>query len=357
MVADRPGGLPLQNKMKIGIYSPYWQTMGGGEKYVFDIANCFPEDEIVFLSEDGEVLRKAEERFDFKHKNVKVITSFKKENGKIDKNIVRHMDLFFYQCDGSLFFGPAKKNILLIQSPVHTPKFSWLNKLKSLTWQKIVCNSDFTAHFIRQKLLMNPVLLNPAIMPMFPLPKKNIILAVGRFFPHLHSKKQEVLIDVFKQMNIQSFRLALAGAIAESDREYLNKLKEQAKGCLIDFYENAPLLKIKELYGEAKIFWHAVGFGEDLVRFPERAEHFGISTIEAISAGCYPLVFKAGGQVEILGSHEEFYWKTKEELIHKTEEITNNEELKINNIKKLEKIPEKYSFENFKKKILEIASS
>jgi glycosyltransferase involved in cell wall biosynthesis len=340
--------------MKIAFYSPYWQTMGGGEKYLFDIACCFPEDEIIFLSEDREVLRKAEERFDFNPKNIKNITDFKKENGKIDKNIVRHMDLFFYQCDGSLFFGPAKKNILLIQSPAHTPKFSWLNKLKSLTWQKIVCNSDFTAHFIRQKLLMNPVLLNPAILPMPPLLKKNVILAVGRFFPHLHSKKQEVLIEVFKQMNPESYRLILVGAVAESDRDYLNKLKEQAKDYPIDFYENASLSKIKELYGEAKIFWHAAGFGEDLVRFPERAEHFGISTIEAISAGCYPLVFKAGGQIGILGTHDEFYWMTKEELMSKTMEAINNEKLLISNLEKIKNIPRQYSFENFKKKLHEI---
>lgn len=368
--------------------------MGGGEKYLFDIASCFPEDEIIFLCEDKEILKIAKERFDFNHKNIKVVTDFKESNGKLDKNIVRHVDNFFYQCDGSLFFGPAKKNILLIQSPAHTPKFSWLNKLKSLTWQKVVCNSGFTAHFVRKNLFVTPTLLNPAILPVSPLTKKNVILAVGRFFPHLHSKKQEVLIDVFKKLacpsvappacgakedhsrpalggvnsngNLMSYRLALAGAVAESDVDYLKKLKEQAEGYPIDFYENASYEKIKELYGEAKIFWHAAGFGEDLKKYPERAEHFGISTVEAISASCYPLVFKAGGQTEILSNHDEFYWTTKEELANKTLELIKNDELPtrnashsdaggvINNLKKIKDIPRNYSFENFKRKLYEI---
>ncbi len=338
--------------------------MGGGEKYLFDIVRCFPEDKITFLSEDREVLEQAKERFNFKHKHIQIITNFKKADGKIDKNIVRHMDIFFYQCDGSLFFGPAKKNILLIQSPAHTPKFSWLNKLKSLTWQKIVCNSDFTAHFIRQKMLVSPILLNPAVMPIPSLLKKNTILAVGRFFPHLHSKKQEVLIEVFKNMcgcysSLQSpwgegWNLMLAGSVVESDREYLSKMKKQAAGFPIDFYENVPFSKITELYGAAKIFWHAAGYSEDLNKYPERAEHFGISTIEAISAGCYPLVFKAGGQTEILSNHDEFYWTTKKELVNKTLELINNGELAISNLKKIQDIPQRYSFNNFRKKLYEI---
>ncbi len=340
--------------MKIAFYSPYWQTMGGGEKYLFDIASCFPEDEIIFLCEDGEVLKLAKDRFEFNHKNVKVITDFKKSDGKINKNIVRHMDMFFYQCDGSIFFAPAKNNILLIQSPAHAPQFNFLNKLKSLTWQKIVCNSEFTASFVKNNLWVHPHLLNPAIMPVAPLPKKNIILAIGRFFPHLHSKKQEVLIEVFKKLNPDSYRLVLAGAVAESDTEYLHKLKEQARDFPIDFYENVTLAKINELYGEAKIFWHAAGYGADLQKHPERAEHFGISTLEAISSGCIPLVFKAGGQTEILGDHDEFYWETKEELVNKTSELINNEELITKNIKKITDLPQKYSFENFKKKLHEI---
>jgi glycosyltransferase involved in cell wall biosynthesis len=39
---------------------------------------------------------------------------------------------------------------------------------------------------------------------------------------------------------------------------------------------------------------------EDLERFPERAEHFGIATLEAMAFGCVPIVIRAGGQSEIV---------------------------------------------------------
>ena len=48
------------------------------------------------------------------------------------------------------------------------------------------------------------------------------------------------------------------------------------------------------------MFWHATGLGEDLDADPERAEHFGIATVEAMSAGAVPVVLAAGGQPEVV---------------------------------------------------------
>ena len=364
--------------MKIGLYSPYWDTMGGGEKYMLDLARCFPEDEIVFFGAEKDLMSKAKERFGFSHKNVSAIFDIKKNDGKLIKDKFKNLDLFFYQCDGSIFIPSAKKNILLIQSPVHSPQGGIKDKIKLFFWQKIICNSEFTAKVVRKKTGASPAILNPAVDRIPILKKENIILSVGRFFPHLHSKKQEVLIEIFKKLT-PSYRLCLVGAVASSDREYLKDLKEQAKNYQIDFFENVSFEKIRELYGSAKIFWHAAGYGEDLKKFPERAEHFGIATIEAISAGCYPLVFKAGGQKEILGNNPEFYWETKEELLEKTKNLITNYELPVRNAspashasqgnagwhsdaggriknyeKKLKIITEKYLFESFKKKLYEI---
>ena len=56
----------------------------------------------------------------------------------------------------------------------------------------------------------------------------------------------------------------------------------------------------RDLYGRASIFWHAAGLGEDPERHPDRYEHFGITTVEAMSAGAVPVVIDAAGQVEIV---------------------------------------------------------
>jgi glycosyltransferase involved in cell wall biosynthesis len=55
---------------------------------------------------------------------------------------------------------------------------------------------------------------------------------------------------------------------------------------------------------------------------PELTEHFGISTVEAISAGCIPLVVGRGGQPEIV-TNPDLLWQTIEELIEKTQAVIN----------------------------------
>lgn len=341
--------------MKIGLYSPYWRVLGGGEKYMLDAARCFPDDEIIFVGDNDNLLKDAQNRFGFSKNSAKIITDYKTSEGKLKKEKLKDLDLFFYQCDGSIFFPFAKKNILLVQSPAHSPVGSLKDKIKLMFWQKIICNSKFTANYVKQKTGISPKILNPCIDKIPALKKENIILSVGRFFPHLHSKKQEVLIEVFKKIHQDSYRLILAGSVAESDKEYLNGLKKQAESYDIEIQENISFEKLKELYGKAKIYWHAAGFGEDLSKHPERAEHFGISTIEAISAGCYPLVFKGGGQIEVIGNNPEFYWETKEELLSKTRELIDKYEIvTTNNDNKIKNIPDRYSFKKFKTKLYEI---
>jgi glycosyltransferase involved in cell wall biosynthesis len=46
--------------------------------------------------------------------------------------------------------------------------------------------------------------------------------------------------------------------------------------------------------------WRLGLLGEDPERHPDRYEHFGITTVEAMSAGAVPVVIDAAGQVEIV---------------------------------------------------------
>jgi glycosyltransferase involved in cell wall biosynthesis len=73
--------------------------------------------------------------------------------------------------------------------------------------------------------------------------------------------------------------------------------------------------KLKKLYQEAKIFWHAAGYPHDPNLLPHVMEHFGIVTVEAMSAGCVPVVINKGGQPEIVEHGVSgFLWSTLEEL-------------------------------------------
>ena len=87
--------------------------------------------------------------------------------------------------------------------------------------------------------------------------------------------------------------------------------------------------KLKILFEQSKIFWHAAGYGEDEDLHPQRSEHFGIVTVEAMAAGCVPVVCNRGGQGEIVEhGRTGFLWTALEELQHYTTLLAGNEELR-----------------------------
>jgi glycosyltransferase involved in cell wall biosynthesis len=58
----------------------------------------------------------------------------------------------------------------------------------------------------------------------------------------------------------------------------------------------------QETLGKSRIYLHLM-----------RGEHFGITVVEAMSAGCVPVAHDSGGPREIIGSSG-FLWRTKEEI-------------------------------------------
>jgi glycosyltransferase involved in cell wall biosynthesis len=164
-------------------------------------------------------------------------------------------------------------------------------------------------------------------------PKTKQIISVGRFFGYLRDKKQDLMIKVFKKIvdlkKAQGWSLHLVGGAQEGDSEYVNELKELAKGYPIEISPNLAFKDLKNEYAKSAIYWHAAGFGET---DPEKMEHFGITTVEAMAAGCVPVVINLGGQKEIVKDGENgFLWDTPEDFERKTVDL-------INNPGKLEKI-------------------
>jgi glycosyltransferase involved in cell wall biosynthesis len=163
-----------------------------------------------------------------------------------------------------------------------------------------------------------------------PLRKYNIILSVGRFFAGGHNKKQLEMVKAFKQMcrkSLEGWELHLAGGLSPGPQHlrYLRRVREEAKGYPIFFHVNVPFRKLRELYGQAKIYWHASGYGEDINRHPNRFEHFGITTVEAMAAGCVPVIIGKAGQREIvMNGINGFLWQRLDELIMHTKQLIEN---------------------------------
>ena len=255
-------------------------------------------------------------------------------------------DLFFYCSRGNYIFK-AKKNIHIIHFPTKpiavqkagaNPLIICYEKQKDKkyikTYNLFLPNSQFTEkHFKRiwkgiddNKLEACTRISYPAVdaIPYSPdFTKERIILVLSRIEK---SKHLETLIDAYKSSDFLSknYKMIIAGGLTKSLEEYLKELKARTENANIDFIVNAPFSKITELYNRAEIFWHCKGFEIDEDKEPELMEHFGMSTVEAMSAGCLPVVINAGGQKETATEGCGFRWNTVEELIQYTEEIAKN---------------------------------
>ncbi|MBM4436214.1 MAG: glycosyltransferase [Actinobacteria bacterium] len=157
-----------------------------------------------------------------------------------------------------------------------------------------------------------------------PLPKRNIILGVGRFFRGTHEKKHGVMIDQFVRMTREGLRdwtLHLAGhqSPRDIDRTYTEALQRKARGHPVVLHVNAPFDELRRLYGEARIYWHAAGYGEDERRDPVRFEHFGIGVVEAMASGAVPVVLSKGGLPELVKDGVDgFHWADTSTLRRRT---------------------------------------
>lgn len=324
--------------MKIAIYSPYLDTAGGGEKYILTIAECLSkENEVDILLDDhlfnigiDAIKSKIEKLHGLDLSLVNFTKSPMGNGGNFLSRLLflKQYDWLFFLTDGSIFWSSAKNSVVHFQVPFSdAPNGIW-GRLKQMSWDMAIYNSDFTKRIVEKSWKIKGLVIYPpvSIERFTPLPKKNQILSVGRFFGFLKDKKHEFLIDTFKGMvdknNLKGWGLHLAGAAGEGDMEYVEKLKKQAEGYEIYFYPNAQIEEISKLYGESAVYWHAAGFGEE---DPKKFEHFGIVAVEAMAAGSIPVVINKGGLKEIVDDRiNGFLWNSPEELEKFTLDIIEN---------------------------------
>ena len=202
------------------------------------------------------------------------------------------------------------------------------------TYDVVVANSRYTHKWIKQWWHVQSDILPPPadlVTDISMQRKEKIILSVGRFFAGGHNKKHELMIDAFKQMydsgEILSWEFHLCGGSHTEviHQRYLDNIIAKAQGYPIFIHRDIDRKDLESLYSKASIFWHAAGFGEDERKWPERFEHFGITTVEAMSAGCVPVVIAKAGQKETVNHGVSGYlWETTGELKRYTARLIND---------------------------------
>lgn len=322
--------------MKIGIYDPYLDTMSGGEKYLLTAAKCLSSNHTVSLFWDPgqeEFIRsKAKKRFAFDLSEIPIVRNIFDKDVSLAVRLVesRQFDCIIYLSDGSI---PVVLCPLIVhfQSPMPwITKINFKDKVKLSLVHDIICNSFFTKSFIdtsfscQSKVLYPPVEIKKTSIAL----KEKIILNVGRFGINNAGssfKKQDVMADVFTRMihhANKGWRLTFVMSVMEQDLAMAQDFMRKYEKYPIDFMINPDNHDLWQAYKKASIYWHASGFGENVSKHPDRAEHFGISTVEAMGSGAVPVVINAGGQPEIVRQGESGYlWDTEEELISRTLEL------------------------------------
>lgn len=306
-------------------------------------------------------------------KNVKIKYIQSKENkNRLDSfkfqlsinKFTKNYDLFFY-CSKGLLTGNAKKNIAIIHFPMDKKesfptykKYPFLKFIAQKTdlnyinkYDYFIPNSNFTKYWLQQKWNIKDNKIQVLYPPVTKIKKteekqKNKILICSRIEK---SKKIDKLIYAYTKSNFLSknTKLIIAGSTKNESPEYVKYLQNINPS--VEFIFNPSREKIEDLYASSFIFWHAKGYEE---LDPYQMEHFGITTVEAMSAKCIPIVINKGGQTEIVTDECGFKWNNLDELIKYTENIY-SEKLDISSMQKncVER-SNLYSKENYQKKLL-----
>jgi GT2 family glycosyltransferase/glycosyltransferase involved in cell wall biosynthesis len=329
-----------QQKIAV-IYSPYNLTPGGGERYVLSLALAAKSNgyKTYFCSPE-------------KYSKYRLHTISHELGLDVSGILLLSEDELDSMFDVSLFIAMSNelspsikargkdKNIYHCQFPFPMSDWHKANCINNITgYDKVIVNSEFTkAAYIREATnyyvdIPEVEVVSPPVSMIENIGKSqdNIvrILNVGRFIAGGHCKKQKELVVAFSELSskleeqgIES-KMTLVGSLGsgEDDRRYLQEIYKLA-GPNVEIVLNASRKTVIEKYQESSFYWHGTGIGENVEQNPEVFEHFGITPVEAMSAGCTPIVWHQGGPMEViksLGIDEKAYCATTvSEYVDKT---------------------------------------
>ncbi len=288
------------------LFSPYPLTPGGGEKYLLTIAQALSKQYQTTLTFEHSYsisrLRQLESYLNLDLSDI----------GLMDFSVARDQQWDVAFVLGNSIAPPFQKlspvSFYICQFPFDRESF-FGKAIPFVEDYQYVCYSDFVkTHILRGAAIESSrvAVLAPVIQSYErSVVKEKIIVSVGRFFAGGHCKNQQLLIEAFKRLvtsgQFGDWKLILVGSTRpeHEHRMYYRQCRDAAVGLNVEIIPDASFDVLGDIYARAAVYWHGSGLGVDPLVHPERLEHFGITPLEAASAGCQVFVPDAGGPSEI----------------------------------------------------------
>jgi GT2 family glycosyltransferase len=319
-------------KMKVGIYNSFWASMGGGERHALDVAEMALQSgcEVYLLSERHFSLDKLREFFQVSLSGVKTLIS-----GEVTESLTQRFDIFVNSTFCSSLVSRAALSYFIVSFPHKNVGREFISSYKFLH------NSEYTRKWAirywgeHQSKILLPILSFQADQQRGAIAdraselantKDLLLLSVGRFNWEGHCKNQHIIARVFARLSKSGaiptqWQLVMVGSVDECVESSISHFKETEKyllDCNARLVANADMQEIKSLYHSAAVYIHATGLGVDPIAEPEKNEHFGIASFEALLHGCLLIAFEHGGPAVMVEKNRgSFIYRDESELEQK----------------------------------------
>jgi glycosyltransferase involved in cell wall biosynthesis len=180
---------------------------------------------------------------------------------------------------------------------------------------RLLAVSDFTREFVRERWGRDSATLYPPCpvdlySDLVNRPKENLVVTVGRIGPE---KRMELFLDIARRLPQVNF--AIIGSVSPEMKPYSDVLRKVAPSNVS--FVLAPLRKVKDILGKAKVYVHCA-----------LKEHFGITIVEAMAAGCVPVVHNSGGAREIVTNDVGYKWEAVADASRQVENLIENDTIR-----------------------------
>jgi glycosyltransferase involved in cell wall biosynthesis len=236
-------------------------------------------------------------------------------------------DLFVNGTFCSLMPNPAPCGIYSLMFPQHLDQ---LGRDRLLTYQRIICISDFSEIYVRHwwgedlPVRTLPPPISDSHMKATGISfegKEKIILNVGRFNIHGHCKRQLEAIRCFQEMLFREiiddgWQLFCVGNLNNSPEnvEYVETCRREA-GANVCIETDVSFSRLQGLYRRAAALWQFTGSHLKSGETPQYCEHLGLVAMDSMCYGTIPMVYQRSGVAFVINhATSGFIFETTDEL-------------------------------------------